>query len=81
MLPQVPLTDAERAEVDARPEKLALGGAGGFQARGLPRCLVVTLRSASWRGIMCLLQRFFLVSWLMWPMLLALLAAGKASSV
>ena len=40
MLLQVPLTDAERAEIDARPEKLALGGAGGFQARSRPRCLV-----------------------------------------
>ncbi|KAK9833553.1 hypothetical protein WJX81_005633 [Elliptochloris bilobata] len=28
---RVPLTEAERADVDVRPEKLALGGAGGFQ--------------------------------------------------
>ena len=29
----MPLPEEERAKADARPEKLALGGAGGFQAR------------------------------------------------
>lgn len=57
MLPQVPLTDAERAEVDARPEKLALGGAGGFQARTRPHCLVVAVLLLVARVKLCSLQR------------------------
>ena len=57
VLPQVPLTDAERAEADARPEKLALGGAGGFQARGHTVCLVVPVRNAGRElSFFCLVQ-------------------------
>ncbi len=54
LLRQVPLTDAERAEADARPEKLALGGAGGFQARSHTQCLLVTVRSAGCRCQNCI---------------------------